>query len=46
MHLTTELYEAKFDRIKGRNNSTIVVEYFKTPISIMDRTIKQKINRK
>ena len=48
MHLATEpkIYEAKIDRTEGRNSSTMIVGYFKTPFSIIDRTSRQKINSK
>lgn len=42
---SSEIQEAKLDRNKGKNSSTIIVEDFNTPHSITNRSTRQKINR-
>ena len=43
---TPNIYETKIDNsIEVRNSSTKIVGDVKAPLSIMDRTTRQKINR-
>lgn len=39
--VSPKIYEAKIDKIEGRNSSTIKVRDSNTILSIMNRTIKQ-----
>lgn len=41
----SKIYEPNIDRIEGRNSSTIIVEDFNSPFSLMDRTPRQKIDK-
>ena len=42
-----KIYEAKIDRIKGRNiSSTIILGDFNSPLLIMNRTTRQMVSKK
>ena len=44
--MNPKIYEANIDRTEGRNSSLKTrVGYFNTSFSIMDRTIRQNINK-
>ena len=39
------MYEVNFDRTEGRNSNKITVGDFDTPLSVTDRTTRQKISK-
>ena len=42
---TSKTYEAKTDKIEGRNSLTIIEGDFSTPLTVMDRTSSQKVSQ-
>ena len=43
--MTIKIYEAKTDRIEGRNSSAVIAGDFSIPLTTMDRTTRQSIRR-
>lgn len=44
--VTVNMYEVETDRIKGRNfSSTVMVGDFNAPLSVVDRTTRQKVRK-
>lgn len=40
-----KIYEAKTDRMEGRDSYMVTVGVIKTPLAIMDRTTRQKTKK-